>query len=101
MFPSVSQITPPRISRSKRQSHFDTSKVYLISSLRPLLGFKKEHKMGFVPSFFNPLGYIDLIALLVVSLLIHKVNVMLFLVLVGIVPESARLSMILVAQRTL
>jgi hypothetical protein len=46
--------------------------------------------------FFNPLGYANLVALL-----IHKVNVVLFLVLVSIVPESARLSMILIGQRTL
>jgi hypothetical protein len=44
--PSVSRITPPWSSKSKRRSHFITSKVYLISSLYPLLGFTKEHEMG-------------------------------------------------------
>jgi hypothetical protein len=77
------------------------SKAYLISSLRPLLGFKKEHEMGLSLGFFNPLGYVDLVALLAVGLLIHEVNVVLFLVLISAVPESARLSMILVGQRKL
>jgi hypothetical protein len=49
--PSVSRITPPRGSRSKRRSHLATSKVYLISTLRPPLGFKKEHEMDL------PLGF--------------------------------------------
>jgi hypothetical protein len=53
------------------------------------------------PRFFNSLGYVDLVALLVVSLLIHEVNVVLFLVLVSAVPKSARLSTIFVGQRTL
>jgi hypothetical protein len=75
--------------------------VYLISSLHPPLGFKKEHEMGLSPGFFNPLGYTNLIALLIVGLLIHEVNVELFLVLVSVVPESARLSTILIGQRML
>jgi hypothetical protein len=49
------------------------SKVYLISSLCPPLGFKKEP--GFIPGFFNPLGYANLVALLIVGLLIPEVNV--------------------------
>jgi hypothetical protein len=57
--------------------------------------------MGLSPGFFNPLGYANLDALLIVGFLIHKVNILLFLVLISAVPESARLSMILVGQRTL
>jgi hypothetical protein len=53
------------------------------------------------PQVFNPLGYTNLIALLIISLLIHEVNVVLFLVLVRAVPESARLSTILIGQSTL
>jgi hypothetical protein len=49
--PSVSHITPPSSSKSKRRSHFDMSKVYIISSLCPPLGFKKEHEMGLSPGF--------------------------------------------------
>jgi hypothetical protein len=100
MCPSVSRITPPRSSRSKR-CHFDMSKVYLISSLCPPLGFKKEHEMDLSPGFSTYLAYTDLIALLIIGLLIHEVNVVLFLFLVSDVPESARFSMILVGQRTL
>jgi hypothetical protein len=40
-------------------------------------------------------------ALLIVGLLIHEVNMVLFLVLVSVVPESAGLSMILIGQCTL
>jgi hypothetical protein len=65
------------------------------------LGFKKEHEMGLSLGFFHPLGYADLIALLTVGLLIHKVNVVLFLVLVSDVPGSARFSMILIGKWTL
>jgi hypothetical protein len=72
------------------------SKVYLISSLHPPLGFKKEHRMGLSSSFFNTLGYANLVALLIVGLLIHEVNVVLFLILVSDVPESAGLRKILV-----
>jgi hydrogenase/urease accessory protein HupE len=75
--------------------------VYLISSLRPPFGFKKEHEMGLSPGFFHPLSYADLIALLTVGLLIHEVNVVLFLVLVSEFPESARFSMILIGKCTL
>jgi hypothetical protein len=57
--------------------------------------------MGLSPGFFNPLGYANLDALLIVGFLIHKVNILLFLVLISAVPESARLSTILVGQRTL
>jgi hypothetical protein len=53
------------------------------------------------PQVFNPLGYTDLVALLVVGLLIHEVNVVLFLVLVSAVPELARISTILIGQRML
>jgi hypothetical protein len=74
------------------------SKVYLISSLHPLLGFKKEHEKGLPPGFFNPLSYANLVALLVTGLLIHEVNVVLFLILVSVVPESTRLCMILIGQ---
>jgi hypothetical protein len=38
---------------------------------------------------FNPLGYTKIIALRIVPLLILEVNVVLFLVLVSVVPESA------------
>jgi hypothetical protein len=55
----------------------------------------------FILGFFNPLGYTNLIAFLIVGLLIHEVNVVLFLVLVSAIPESARLSMILIGQCTL
>jgi hypothetical protein len=72
-----------------------------MSSLRPLLGFKKEHEMCLSSGFFNPLGYADLVALLVVGLLIHEVNVVRFVVLVSAAPESTRLSTILVGQHTL
>jgi hypothetical protein len=75
------------------------SKVYLISSLCPPLGFKKEP--GFIPGFFNPLGYANLVALLIVGLLIPEVNMVFFLVHVITVLELARLSTILVGQRTL
>jgi hypothetical protein len=37
-----------------------------------------------IPGFFIPLGYTDLIALLIVSLLIHEVNVVLFLILLAL-----------------
>jgi hypothetical protein len=65
------------------------------------LGFKKEHEMGLSPGFFNLLGYANLIALLIVGLLIHDVNVVLFHVLVSTIPESARLSTIVIGQHTL
>jgi hypothetical protein len=65
------------------------------------LGFKKEHEMGLSPGFFNPLSYTNLIALLIVGLLIHEVNMVLFVVLVSTVPESARLSTILIGQHTM
>jgi hypothetical protein len=55
----------------------------------------------FIHGFFNSLGYANLVALLIVALLIHEVNVVLFLVLVSTIPKSARLSTILVGQRTL
>jgi hypothetical protein len=75
--------------------------VYLISSLHPLLDSKKEHEMGLSPVFFNPLSYANLVALLIIGLLIHELNMVLFLVLVRAVPESARLSTIIVGQRML
>jgi hypothetical protein len=73
------------------------SKVYLISSLCPLLGFKKELGMGLSLSFSTHLAT----QILIVGLLIHEVNVVLFLILVSAVPKSARLSMILIGQRML
>jgi hypothetical protein len=54
--------------------------------------------MGLSPGFSS---YANLVALLLIGLLIHEVNMVLFLVLVSAIPESARLSMILVGQRTL
>jgi hypothetical protein len=54
-----------------------------------------------MPEFFNPLGYANLVALLIIGLLIYKVNVVLLLVLFSIVPKSARLSTILVGEHTL
>jgi hypothetical protein len=97
MCSSASRITPARSSRSKRRSHFDTSKVYLISSFRPDW-LEERARDGFIPRFFNLLGYADLVALFTVGLLIHEVNMVLFLVLVSTVPESVRLSTILIGQ---
>jgi hypothetical protein len=54
-----------------------------------------------IPGFFNPLGYTNLVALLIIGLLIHEANVVLFLDLVSAILELTRLSTILIAQRTL
>jgi hypothetical protein len=54
-----------------------------------------------MPGFFNPLDYTNLVALLIIGLLIHEVNVVFFLVLVSAVPKLARLSTILIGQRML
>jgi hypothetical protein len=64
------------------------------------VGLQERTRDGFVPGFFNPLSYTNLIALLIVGLLIREVNVV-FSVLVSTVPESARFSNILMEQRTL
>jgi hypothetical protein len=53
------------------------------------------------PQFLNPLGYTNLIALLILDLIIYVVHVVLLNILINIVPESARLSTILIGQCTL
>jgi hypothetical protein len=65
------------------------------------IGLQERARDGFIPGFFNPLGYVDLVALLVIGLLIYEVNVVLFLILVSDVPESTSLSMNLIGQRML
>jgi hypothetical protein len=55
------------------------------------IGLQERARDGFIPSYFNPLGYTNLVVPLIIDLLIHEVNVVLFLVLVSVVPKSARL----------
>jgi hypothetical protein len=56
------------------------------------VGLQERARDGFVPGFSNPLGYTNLVTLIIVGLLIHEVNVVLFLVLVSVVPESVDLA---------
>jgi hypothetical protein len=71
------------------------SKVYL-SPPSVLRWASRKSTRWVYPQVFNPLSYANLIALL-----IHEVNMVLFLVLFSAVPELARLSMILLGQHTL
>jgi hypothetical protein len=50
------------------------------------------------PQVFQPTWLRKSRCLLIIGLVIHKVNMVLFLVLVSVVNESARLSMILIEQ---
>jgi hypothetical protein len=53
------------------------------------------------PQIFNPLGYANLIALLIVGLFLQEVHLVLPLVLVSVVPESGRHGMILIRKQML
>jgi hypothetical protein len=75
--------------------------LYYIKSISHLIpsssvGLQERAQDGFIPGFFNPLGFTNLIALLIFSLFLQEVHLVLLLVLVSVVPESARRSMILV-----
>jgi hypothetical protein len=89
-------ITCPLVVVDQRDDHTLTRQKCISSP--PSIGLQERARDGFIPGVFNQLSYTNLIALLVVGLLIQKVNVVLFLVLISVVPESARLSMILVGQ---
>jgi hypothetical protein len=77
--------------------------VKSVSHLLPAssIGLQERARDGFIPGFFNLLGYANLVALLIVGLLIHELNMVFFLVLVSTVPELARLSTIHIVYRTL
>jgi hypothetical protein len=100
MCPLVSQRTPPQSSRSK-SDHTLTRQKCISSPPSVLCWASRKSTRWVYPRVFQPLGYTNLVALLIIGLLIREVNVVFFLVHVSTVPKSARLSMILVGQRTL